>query len=142
MPLDPERLAADVIQVIKAALAPVAARVSSVEERIAAIPVPDATLPARLTALEIKADAPLPAPPPPIDLTVALAPVVERVSKMEATLATMPAPEPSADPEHLAASFTGMLTKELDALDTPRTQKRVERDERGNVTRVIEEPVT
>lgn len=54
MPLDTERLAADVIQIIKAALVPVVTRLSSLESKLSAIPAPDATLPARLEALEAK----------------------------------------------------------------------------------------
>lgn len=54
MPLDPEALAADVVRLVKAALAPVVTRLSSVETTLAALPAPDATLPARLEALEAK----------------------------------------------------------------------------------------
>lgn len=87
MLLDPEQLAADVVQIVKSALAPIAARVAQVEAR-------------------------------------------------------MPMPEPEVPSDDLAASFTRLLTKELGALLPVRMEKRVERDEHGNVARVIEEPVT
>lgn len=51
MPLDPEALAADVVRLIKAALAPILTRLSAVEAR----PALDTTVAARLSALETRA---------------------------------------------------------------------------------------
>lgn len=142
MSLDVDALADVVLHTIDTALVPVSERVARLEAKLADEHVAQdvAAVRDRMLVMETKAAAPVVSPP--VDLTAALAPVMERVSKMEATLAAAPIPEPSVDPDDLVASFTGMLTKELAALDTPRTQKRVERDEHGNVTRVVEEPVT
>jgi len=40
MPLDPERLAADVVTIVKGALAPMQTRVKDLETKVAAIPAP------------------------------------------------------------------------------------------------------
>lgn len=54
MSLDLEALAADVVRLVKAALAPVVARLSSLEARLTAVDRPDAALQARLEALETR----------------------------------------------------------------------------------------
>lgn len=89
MALDPKQVAADVVAVVKSALAPVHVRVALLETKVAAMPTP--------------------------------VPVVED------------------EPEALAASFTGLLQKELTALLPTRTVKRLEHDADGRVERVIEE---
>ena len=86
MPLDPERLAADVVTIVKGALAPMQTRVKELETKVAAIP----------------------------------APVVED------------------EPDALAASFTGLLQKELTALLPTRTVKRIERNADGQIDAVVE----
>jgi len=86
MPLDPERLAADVVTIVKGALAPMQTRVKDLETKVAAIP----------------------------------APVVED------------------EPDALAASFTGLLQKELTALLPTRTVKRIERNADGQIDAVVE----
>jgi len=64
-----------------------------------------------------------------------------RLVELEAKLQTPPA-LPEIAPEDIAASVAGLLRKELADLEPPlRLQKRIVRNDAGQIERVIEEPI-
>ena len=71
-------------------------------------------------------------------IDIALGPVRERIAAAEIQLKMLQAPVVEDDPDALAASFTGLLQKELTALLPTRTVKRIERNADGQIDAVVE----
>ena len=72
-------------------------------------------------------------------IKTAQAPLLARLEVLEAKPVVPPSDIP---PEDIAASVAGLLRKELADLEIPtRTQKRIVRNDAGQIERVIEESV-
>jgi hypothetical protein len=138
LPLDVDAMAAEVVSLVKNALAPVLVRLAAVEARPvmsmaeAELRESLAGMRERVAVVETKA-----AVVPPTPIMPDVAPLQARIEALEA--ARVPVPEIA--PEDIAASVAGLLRKELADLELPavKPSKRIVRDGTGAVKFEIEE---